>query len=234
MTPILQTGAWIEFESIESTQDFAIQKLSQNIAEAPSVIFAYHQTKARGRFQRPWESANYESLSMTIILKEYKNHPAPWLLGMKMAIAAATALDLQVQWPNDLTLNQKKLGGILTEIIHDIPVLGIGINLNQTEFPNEYRRTPTSYFLERNQNLNPKETALKILQLFQELPYPNTWADLSETWHKKDDSCNKTYYTPQGETYQATGIGNQGELIVNTPEGTKSLWAAEYLYNAPV
>ena len=66
-----------------------------------------------------------------------------------MAVAEALAtlgVSPQIKWPNDILLDGKKVGGILVEVAAGVAILGIGINVNQTEFPSatEFAYPPTS------------------------------------------------------------------------------------------
>ena len=117
---------WLELDETASTQDEALHRLTE--PDGPDVVFASHQTSGRGRFGRTWHSNRGESLTMSLILRTAADHPRPWLCGMIAAIEAARLLDCRVRWPNDLTLDGRKLGGILTDVKPDqngrmIPVL---------------------------------------------------------------------------------------------------------------
>lgn len=145
--PIAES-ALFEVDEVDSTQGLAAKLLAKSPG-GPGLILARHQTAGRGRFDRTWHSDKDLSLTMSLIFREYPDHPKPWLIGMSVACAAAAALHCQVQWPNDLVSQGRKLGGVLTEIFPDTqgrrtPVAGVGINLNQTSFPSELASCATS------------------------------------------------------------------------------------------
>ena len=93
-------------------------------------------------------------------------------LSAHAAIQAQTALKLDLKWPNDLVLNGKKLGGILTEMYADTSlvrfvIVGIGINVNQEKFPAELSGIATSLRAETGRNLSRLELLARLLREFE-------------------------------------------------------------------
>jgi BirA family biotin operon repressor/biotin-[acetyl-CoA-carboxylase] ligase len=223
---------WLVLDSVASTQDEAAKRLrGETRGPLPKLIFAHEQLSGRGRFGREWSSPRGESLSMSLILTEEANHPRPWVLGMAAACAAASVLHCRVQWPNDLYLNGKKLGGILTEIVkdaegRDVPVLGIGVNLNQRAFPPELEGA-TSLAMHAPDSYDAVEVALKIVSALGEMPPAEDWPALAAIWMLFDQTAGKRYRLPTGETGTALGIGPHGELICAVEGETKAVMAAE-------
>jgi BirA family biotin operon repressor/biotin-[acetyl-CoA-carboxylase] ligase len=88
------------------------------------------------------------------------------------AIAAQTGLVPELKWPNDLLLNGKKLGGILTEM-HAEPnavrfvIVGIGINVNQEKFPTELSSIATSIRKETGRMSYRLELLARLLAQFE-------------------------------------------------------------------
>lgn len=112
-------GQVVHLESVASTQDVA--------RELPvgSIVLTDHQTAGRGRMQRRWEAPPGTALLVSFVLA-----PRP-LLSLAAGVAAAEACgpDVRLKWPNDLLLNDRKLGGILVEMTPSKAICGIGINL---------------------------------------------------------------------------------------------------------
>ena len=218
----------------ESTQDLLIAAIRQGLPHQ-GVIVARHQTKGRGRFERVWESSPGESLCLSIAFDQYANHPRPWLIGMSCAVAVASALHTQVRWPNDLTIRKRKAAGVLTEIATNpagdrIPVVGIGVNLNQREMPGELEETATSFLIERGHPLDIEETAHFILAAIEELPEPQTWSDLKPIWMLFDDTPGKHFKLADGDSATALGIGPEGELLCSVDGETTSVMAADAIF----
>ena len=203
-------------EETPSTQ--AVVAECVRAGEGPCAVLALHQTAGRGRFDRVWLSEPGSSLNLSLAMEGYEDHPEPWLVGMGLAIAAAGTLHCQLRWPNDLVLDGKKLGGILTDLIPDpqgrrVPVVGIGVNLNQSEFPPELASIATSMRLHRTGTWVPQEVAGAILARLADVPEPTHWRALEHAWSLFDDTPGKRYRLQDGSEAIALGIGPHGELL---------------------
>ncbi|MBI3721622.1 MAG: hypothetical protein HY248_03635, partial [Fimbriimonas ginsengisoli] len=85
----LEDGAWLELASVDSTQDAAANLLRlHDDAAVPGVIMTTDQTAGRGRFGRKWHGDPGDSLAMSLVMKAYRDHPKPYLIGMAVAVAA--------------------------------------------------------------------------------------------------------------------------------------------------
>lgn len=90
-----------------------------------SVVLADHQTAGRGRLGRRWEAPPGSGLFATFVVE-----PSPIVVfAAGVAAAEACGRGVQLKWPNDLMLDERKLGGVLAEIRNDHALVGIGINL---------------------------------------------------------------------------------------------------------
>lgn len=224
---------WIEVDEVESTQTEAARMLLD--ASDRDIVFAQNQTRGRGRFDRIWMSHRGDSLTMSLIFRDHSAHPRPYLIGMAVALAAASELHLQLRWPNDLCLKQKKVGGVLTELLtcesgNRVPVVGLGINLNHESFPPEIAERATSVRLEHGEVLDPKTVAIRILQHLQTLPEPNSWADLAPIWSLFDDTPGKRYRLLDGKTAVALSVGPQGELLCAVDGESQTVLAADAIF----
>ena len=232
-SPLEGSREWLLLDEVESTQQVAVIALKDN---APSgVVFAKHQTKGTGRFGRAWFSEEGDSLTMTLILRSYPNHPKPYLLGMAVAAAAAGVVHCRLQWPNDLTIRGRKLGGILTELYPDeearlVALVGVGINLNQKEFPADIAHRATSLHLEHGKQYDPLEVARQIVERIESLPEPNAWSDLAPVWSLYDRTPGKKYRLPDGQEATAIAVGSSGELLCSINGESHSLLAADAVF----
>jgi len=109
----------VRLDSVTSTQDVA--------RDMPigSVVIADHQTAGRGRMERRWEAPPGTALLVSFVLAPSR------LLSLAAGVAAAEACgpDVRLKWPNDLLLDDRKLGGILVEATPYKAICGIGVNL---------------------------------------------------------------------------------------------------------
>lgn len=131
--------------STASTNDLAAQ-LARDGAAPGLLVLAEEQTAGRGRLGRKWEAAPGESLCFSLLLRPEFELPLWPRLTTWAAVAIAQALEdvsgapAMVKWPNDIYLGDRKCVGILAETFIDhgrFAVLGIGVNVGQTEFSPE-------------------------------------------------------------------------------------------------
>lgn len=128
------------FESCNSTMDMALKLAEENVPEGTLVV-AETQTKGRGRLNRHWLSPKYKGIYLSLILRPMIAPNQAPLLTLLSAVAVCQALEsfcgilARIKWPNDILINQKKVGGILTELNAEMDVVrfvivGIGLNVN--------------------------------------------------------------------------------------------------------
>jgi BirA family biotin operon repressor/biotin-[acetyl-CoA-carboxylase] ligase len=131
----------IALDTVDSTNDEAMRLMGQGV-QTPLVVIAHQQTRGRGRMGREWLSEPNGNLYLTFAFQP-TIPPArlasitPWI-GVNVChfIASYCRISPQIKWPNDLILNARKAGGILTEAridtdrIRDL-VIGFGLNLTR-------------------------------------------------------------------------------------------------------
>jgi BirA family biotin operon repressor/biotin-[acetyl-CoA-carboxylase] ligase len=232
-SPTANGEKWAELDNVETTQAYASQYLRSG--EPIGVVFAHEQTAGKGRLGRTWVSRQGDSLTFSLIFRAYADHPKPYLIGMAAALAAAGVLRSQIRWPNDLVFGPLKVGGILTELMQDengrlVPVVGIGINLNQEEFPPEIASIATSLSQARGGQYDPQLIAHRIVERLATLPEPTSWADLSPIWSLFDFTPGKQYKLTTGEQAIALGIGSEGQLLCSVDGESRAVLAAEALF----
>ena len=142
---------FIELQSIDSTNNYALSRIRERMAEHGTAFFAHEQTAGKGQMGRQWISQKGTAIALTVVLR-----PGPLPLSRQFQLSACIAVavmkfltrhagnDIRIKWPNDLYWQDKKLGGILIENIvssgpasvgWDWAAVGIGLNINQTSFP---------------------------------------------------------------------------------------------------
>jgi BirA family biotin operon repressor/biotin-[acetyl-CoA-carboxylase] ligase len=221
------------FDSVDSTQDIAAHCLS--VGDPVGVIFAHEQLAGRGRFGRKWYSQRGDSLTASLVFHDYADHPKPHLIGMAVAIAAAGALYAQLRWPNDLIVGVRKVGGILTELLQDgsgrrIPVVGLGINLNQSSFPEEVSEIATSLSIEHGGRYEGDQVLRSVLERLEHLPEPTDWSELAPMWSLFDKTPGKMYRLADGTLATAVGVGSDGQLLCSVAGESRAVLAAEALF----
>jgi BirA family biotin operon repressor/biotin-[acetyl-CoA-carboxylase] ligase len=143
---------WIYREEVGSTMDTAREEAERGAPEG-TIVIAGRQMGGRGRRGRAWESPE-GGLWFSLLLRPSFELCQSGCIAVLLAVAAAQALreryalPVLVKWPNDLLLHQKKLGGILVELVSvgkriDWLIAGMGINVNNP-LPQEARTSPIS------------------------------------------------------------------------------------------
>ncbi|MDY6934859.1 MAG: biotin--[acetyl-CoA-carboxylase] ligase [Spirochaetota bacterium] len=124
----------------ESTNTIA-NNLAIDGAEEGTVVIAEEQTKGRGRLDRSWLSPAYKNILMSVIFRpnieplKVFNLTMLSSLSVVKAIESTTNIKAQIKWPNDVYIENKKVGGILTELNAEqdrinFAIVGIGLNVN--------------------------------------------------------------------------------------------------------
>jgi BirA family biotin operon repressor/biotin-[acetyl-CoA-carboxylase] ligase len=165
------------FFKTDSTNRVAMD-LGYSGAPEGTVVLAEEQTAGRGRSGRTWFSERGSGLYVTLLLRPNLAPAQAPLLTMLAGLSAHAAVQThagltpELKWPNDLLLNGKKIGGILTEM-HAEPsevrfvVVGIGINVNQEKFPTEISSVASSLRKESGRAHSRLELLVRLLSQFE-------------------------------------------------------------------
>jgi len=166
----------IVMEETGSTNDIVYQMACGDWPEG-LVVFAEHQTAARGQRGNVWEAAAHKGLWFSILLRpEIDVAESARLTGWAANIIAATiqneyALNAIVKPPNDVYVGKHKLAGVLVEMrarpgAPHVAILGIGINVNQipSDFSEKLRERATSLAILRRGRLDRQAFAVALLR----------------------------------------------------------------------
>lgn len=133
-------------DTVDSTNNYAMQKVHAGLANHGMVWFTHDQTAGKGQRGKTWKSEKGKNIAMSLVLQ-----PEQLKADQQFFLSAAVALgcfeffkkyagdETKIKWPNDLYWRDRKAGGILIEnVFHGKiwkwAVVGIGININQTSF----------------------------------------------------------------------------------------------------
>lgn len=219
------------YGTISSTQD-ELRRLAEAGASEGTLVVADHQTRGRGRMGRTWLDEPGANLLLSVLFRpEIPAARIPQLsllaaVASAEALRAATDLVIGIRWPNDLQVRERKVGGILAEgaaigeqVLYVI--LGIGINLNQTEFPAELLMPATSLALEVGQALD-RETLLETLLGSLDQWYARYRAEgfppVREGWRRASATLGH-WINGGGVTGVAEDLDLDGALLVRTAGG---------------
>jgi BirA family transcriptional regulator, biotin operon repressor / biotin---[acetyl-CoA-carboxylase] ligase len=217
------------FDSVASTQE-VLAGLAREGAPAGTVVTARHQTAGRGRRGRSWWDAPDDSLLLSVLLRP-PGPPAhvPQLslvaaLAVTDALWAAVAVRGRIRWPNDVLVDGRKICGILPEaasadgrrVTHVI--LGVGINVNQTEFPAALgdRATSIRVLTGRRHELLPLRAAvLAALDRWYERWLAGGFAPLRDEWRRRASTIGERVRVPGGGEGVAVDVAEDGALLVD-------------------
>lgn len=230
----------------EETDSTNIQAKALEGAGHGTLVVADMQTAGRGRLGRTWQSPAGNNIYMSILLKpEISPNQAPMLtlvmaLSVAEAVKTVSGMNAYIKWPNDLVINKKKICGILTEMNLDGTgikhvVIGVGINVNTPDFPEDIRQTATSLRIEGGHSFERAEIIAAIMESFEknyEIFIQN--GDLSGIVDKYNallaNKNKEVRVLEPGHEYNgyALGINNKGELLVRREDGTvENVFAGE-------
>lgn len=232
------------FPSIDSTNTKASQ-LAEEGYPTGTLVVAEGQESGKGRRGRNWASPEGNGIFMTLILKpEINPNNASMLtlvaaLAVSKAITKCTGRPAGIKWPNDIVMNGKKVCGILTEMSAQFDyvnhiVIGIGINVHNKSFPEELSHMATSLYLESKEHFNRAALIEEILEQFEGYyaVYLKT-EDLRGLVKEYDINLvnrnQQVKVLDPKEPFEgkAMGITPRGELIVDTWESRKLVYAGE-------
>lgn len=136
----------IKLDAIDSTNDFLKQLSKDSDLENYTIVMAKEQTKGKGQMGSNWISEKGKNLTMSILVNDFPiNTKNIFDLNIAIALSVISVLkncdvsNVAIKWPNDIMADSKKVAGILIENSFKsngsfISVVGIGLNLNQTNF----------------------------------------------------------------------------------------------------
>lgn len=235
----------VYYPETDST-NLRIRELGDAGAPHGTLAVADMQTAGRGRRGRTWESPPGSSIYMSILLRPDIIPGAAPMLTLVMACSVAEGIsdcenvDIRIKWPNDVIAGGKKLVGILTEMSTQIDyinhvTIGVGINVNMTEFPENIRDTATSLRLETGHEVRRAPLIAAIMKRFEEnyavFLKTQDMSGLMEKYSGMLINLDRDVLVLGAEdSYKAhaLGIDRQGELIVRREDGMEEkIYAGE-------
>lgn len=164
----------LRFDTIESTNTEVLNQAKRGADEGLCVV-ARQQTAGRGRHGRTWISEKDAGLFFSVVLRPKIEMRFLPLVTLMSAVAIHDTLetlyefDCDIKWVNDIHISEKKICGILAETCETSKglavVVGIGVNLNSSNFPPDISKIATSIEAEANQTPNA-EILLQKLTFF--------------------------------------------------------------------
>jgi BirA family biotin operon repressor/biotin-[acetyl-CoA-carboxylase] ligase len=208
------------YDEVSSTQDLAGEWLRSQ----PVLVVAHRQKAGRGRGASTWITAP-RALAASLAWRPTWPEPAWTLLPLVAGLAGAGVIGPQcrLKWPNDLVIEESKVGGILTEGSSERIVIGLGINLY---WPDPPPGVGSVYAHDPGPGATEAVGRAWADGLLARLSAgPEGW-DPVEYLERSDTIGRRIQWEPEGEGL-AQGIGEDGALLVETGTGTIRLRAGE-------
>lgn len=239
----------LSFIEIDSTNNMA-KKIAKEYPEG-TIIISEKQTSGRGRRGRIWSSPFGSGLYFSVLLKPKLPIITIPRLTILAGVVVAKSLEklgvnVKLKWPNDIILENKKIGGILSEMSlegNDIEyvILGIGINVHTENmyFPEEFRekagsiRSVSKKIIPRN--ILFKEIVIELERSYLDFCNKNgELGDIRKNWEERAYGLNEMVEITTGlekEVCTILGLKDDGTLLVRDGSGVvKEVFAGEVLF----
>ena len=232
------------FSSIGSTMTEAA-KLAAAGAPHGSVVLAEEQSAGVGRLGRSWLSPAgagiYTSVLLRLKLAPASTPVASLLVGLAVAdaIQKTTNLLCDLRWPNDVLIGERKVSGILTQLIDDCVIAGIGINVNQLTFPPDLRTPATSLRIESSGREQSREPL--IIHLLESLEFfcEKLWSEGVNAILRAFSAASsyarhrRVIIEESGARGTTTGLDENGFLLIRFDDGQTQRLATGGVRPAP-
>lgn len=169
----------VHYNKLDSTQKEILRQIEKNEIENGTIIIADIQTDGIGTHGRSWYTTEENNIAFSFVL--YLDTKIENLKNLTIEIAEIFVkifkdlynIKIQIKDPNDLVIDDKKVGGILTQTklqgdnVKNL-VVGIGINTNQTKFPKEIKDIATSIKKKFSISIDNQKVIEEFCNIFEE------------------------------------------------------------------
>jgi BirA family biotin operon repressor/biotin-[acetyl-CoA-carboxylase] ligase len=157
----------IKVDATNSTSTLIASLFRSGAIEFPSALYTVDQTGGRGRLERPWNSEPGKNLTISYVLPDFGSSPKLVFRAMRQitwsvleVLEVAGIPDLSVKWPNDIMAGDCKIAGILIERSlrqgkSSFVIVGIGLNVNQVSFNDEFKATSMCRLVHKVFDIDP-------------------------------------------------------------------------------
>ena len=235
----------IKLNAIDSTNAFLKRLNQEKNLNDYTVVTADKQSEGRGQRGAIWQSEPYKNLIMSVFKRSLQlNGNAQFYLSMAISMAVVRTLEnfnipaIKIKWPNDILSANEKICGILIESylksgIIDTAIIGIGLNVNQCNFPGLPKATSLKKQMNRDFDLVEIRNVLlaKIKDYVKMLENEVLRNKLKQEYLSYLFRINKpsTFENTQGAVFMGfiTGVAGNGKLIVRMEDNLLEEFAAK-------
>ena len=235
----------VYYDETDSTNNEAKRAAERDNAADGTLYITESQTGGRGRRGRNWVSPAGSGIWMSLLLRPDISPVNASMLTIVAAMAVQEAIhkvltedghdaECRIKWPNDIVLNNRKISGTLTEMsaemdsIHYV-VIGIGINVNTTDFDESIKDMATSIYLGTGKKVKRSNIIAAFSHSFKK--YYEAFLKTQDLTYIVDrynellinkGRTVKAIYANKELVGEALGINKDGELIIKTEDGCET------------
>jgi len=228
----------ITYDELDSTNIQSWDRIKSAEAQHGDIILSHFQNGGKGQGSNSWYSSPSKNILFSVICKEL-NLSINKLPVLNMLVSLAIYDTLQsffkehtrIKWPNDIFIDDKKIAGILIETTlagENIKnaVIGVGININESQFPNDLPNAVSIFTLTGNYQNTDMVLSMVIEYLDKRLSQLNQgFEEIQKDYEAVLYGLNlKKYFRSSINDFEGTisGVNNKGQLCVSTPDGLKT------------
>jgi len=237
----------VEYHDVLQSTQVRARELAAEGAER-AVVIAAQQTAGRGRLARPWESPKRSGIYFSMLLRPALPANVIHMLNIAAALSVSEAvrellgLELELKWPNDLLIlresKRRKISGILSESAMrgstlDYCVTGIGLNLYAPNDIPADLQDRIGWLCGEGDKIDLEKLLSRVIGNFFDwlgVMERDGVGEMLAAYRKKCASAGRFVKVETGSeilTGFCSGVGNDGELLLETPEGTRHFHVAD-------
>lgn len=229
---------WIKYGSVSSTNTTLLELMKEQTLEEGTLLTADYQEGGRGYGDHSWQSKKGENLLMSLLLfPAFLSAKSQFHISRVAALALCDVLeelgvDPIIKWPNDILTGKRKIAGILIEngitagkLSHS--VIGIGLNLNQREFP-AFPVPATSVCMETTKKVKVSEAgslvADRLMSRYQSLKEGHVSTLERAYLERLYQAGVPSVFISGDDRFEGTirGVNEFGELMVESGAGIRN------------
>jgi BirA family biotin operon repressor/biotin-[acetyl-CoA-carboxylase] ligase len=235
------------FETVGSTNTAAAEWAREGAPDG-SVVVTEYQSEGRGRHGRTWDAQKGKNLMFSVVLRPALAADRLGLITVAASVAVAEAIDAfltgheaALKWPNDVLLEGRKTCGMLLESslygtqTAEVVVLGVGLNVNQTDFPEALADTATSLHLTTGRSVPRAPLFARLLQRLEaryDAVQARDGTDVRAAFHDRLAALHESVTLRESDTGETLtgvvqGITETGALRLDTPDGPRTVHAGD-------
>ena len=225
------TNSLLILDSVDSTNNYAMGIVRKGLASHGNAYFAHEQTNGKGRRGKVWKTDKGKNITLSIIVDpHFLAVTRQFQLSVAVSLSCLDLLkkyagdEVKIKWPNDVFWNDRKAGGMLIENViksnvWQWAVIGIGININQTDFDVSNNFLPVSLKQITGKDFDvielSRELCCAVLNRIEELK-TNGFEKMLTEYNKNLFKLNEKVKLKKGNiVFETTvkGVSSQGKLI---------------------